>query len=162
MVNLKETWRDVPYCDITLQGLFKRVRCSQADISVILDMIESMQRLFRQTSIVYEQQCYYSASIIRMVLVPVQQLMDTTTRLPASLESQRYALVKALHEVDSVGNDLALRITQYPLMYQGFSYPTVTQRWDIQRNFDKLIEGCEDILHESTVLLDTAHCTNAL
>ena len=156
MINKHEASANDPIGGPLLQGLSSRVRSNQAAISGILDMVESMQRLFRQTSIVCEQQCRYSADVIRMLLTPVQQLLDTASQLPASLKSQCCTLIRVIQEVNTVGNDLALRITQYPSTHQGSSYPTVAQRWDIQRKFDKLVQGCEDILRQSTFLLDKA------
>lgn len=162
MVYSQDSVTGDPEVRLTYQELFRRVRRNQADISSLLDAVEFAQRLFLSRSDIYWQQCEHIAGTLRLVLVPIRELLEAMTRLPGDLELHRAPLVIALHKVINAVEDLAPIIAQYSFADQGSPHPTVVRRWDIQCKFDQLIDGCHDVLRQSIRLLDTARLLAAL
>lgn len=142
---------------LTYQALLRKMQSDQADISSLLDAVESAQRLFRSRSNMYRQQCEHVASILRQVFEPVRDLLDMMPLLPGDFAIHSASLVAALNEVIKAVEDLAPLIAHYPFADRGSSHPTVAQRWDIQHKFDELIQGCHNILRQANRLLDRAY-----
>ncbi|HJT58347.1 MAG TPA: hypothetical protein VJ761_17715 [Ktedonobacteraceae bacterium] len=162
MINSQDQMRGNADKQLSYWVLFRKMQSDQADISSLLDAVESAQRLFRSRSNIYRQQCEHVASILRQVLEPVRDLLDMMPLLPGDLAIHSASLVATLNEVIKAVEDLAPLITHYPFTDRASSHPTVAQRWDIQHKFDGLIHDCHSILRQANRLLDRAYVQAAL
>jgi hypothetical protein len=115
--------------------------------------------LFKRGKLIQPDQFKHTITIINRIDESVQEfreMLETPEQLPEGIVSIRYLLTMALHHVEEQVKELLLFITRSPITNQRPLKQVVKERQEIQRRFELLIIGCNDIMEEYKILFDQA------
>ena len=145
-----------PHARLSFDIFSKMIRDNMANIKAMLDIVLYAYELFNGGEKIWPEQFDQIISALNMMQEPVDNMSNTIDHIPENINSLRYPLVGALHEVSRCISDLTMLITLFRVDCQHSSNQVNYQRWEIRRKFELLIQSYEDIMQEVPALLDKA------
>lgn len=149
-----------PWVRLSLDVFFDKARAIQSDMKAMLDSIVYARDVFQSVRILPSQGDRI-ASTLHSIQTAVLDLLSLTARMPESLNPSRFSLVRELYKVDSLLNDLLLLIPPSRAGSPTSPYDAVGQRQEIQRKFALLVQAFEDMLQETSIVLEKEHFPEA-
>src|SRR5579859_6069566 len=102
---------------LSFNTFFKRARRSQAKIQAMFEDVLYARDVFK-TAMILHSQCDRIASALRSIQEPILDLLDITTHIPETLSPSHYPLIKELHQVNNLLNELVLLIPLFRNSFQ--------------------------------------------
>jgi hypothetical protein len=130
--------------EFRLQAKERRIKFKQAWVIVSRDC-----QVFEEDTL-QPDQCDRVRVSIQKLRDPVQEfsvLLDSVSRLPLSAIPFRYDLLKALHHIGYVVDELAVLLISFRRICRSPSRDALLQRQEIQRKFAELESSNQDIQH---------------
>ena len=150
------TW--IELSRLSLGQFSKLIRNYQADIVAVQDVVLYAWQLFSRGNI-WPDQCEHIIGSLDILSEPFQKLcefLDTPVNLPIVIGPNHYPVMKELHRVDELVNELILLIVAFIPHSRSSSKQAITWRQDIERKLEYLIQGCKDLPRQIDILLDQA------
>ena len=116
------------------------------DIITSKTAILAAQELFSGGNI-WPDQCERVINSLNIMGEPVQKLyrlLDMPAHLPMAIGPLRYPLVRVLHQVDNLVNELTILITEFGPLSRSSSRQAVTNRQDIERKLEQLVQSLDE------------------
>lgn len=142
---------------LSFNEFLKSMSDSEKEVKSIGDILFYTFKLFSERNDIWPDQCDRVITSLHTMEDTISNLLDTTERLPASVNALRYPLRKSLHQFNSLMSELTTLVRAYRASCQRPSTEIANQGQEIQRKIAMLSESGEDILENIHMLCDQAH-----